>query len=121
MSVVLVVDDDMDIRELMEQALRDHGHQVVSAANGQAALDVLTTGPRPNVLLLDLMMPVMSGWELRARMLQDPNMANIPTVVVTGDTKARSQASQLNATSYLVKPFALRDLLAAIDKSTAST
>ena len=61
---VLVVEDDTDLRESLSQALRDHGFTVTPASNGKQALDLLRAGTRPTVILLDLMMPILNGWEL---------------------------------------------------------
>lgn len=113
MSLVLIVDDDADIREMMELILRGEGHQVVTAADGGEALSLLAKGLLPNVVVLDLMMPGMNGWDFRSRMLSDPRMAAIPTVVVTGDQTASRRSPELKAT-ILSKPFSVDDLLGAI-------
>ncbi|MBN9167594.1 MAG: hypothetical protein BGO98_34065 [Myxococcales bacterium 68-20] len=120
MSVVLLVDDDIDIREAEELVLEDAGYRVVSAANGEEALAALENGLRPAVILLDLMMPVMNGWELRERMLRDATIASIPVVVVTGDTMAAQRAKSLAAAGYLAKPFATEELLAIVARVTAA-
>ena len=76
---------------------------MVTATNGQTALHLLLqVSHRPDIVVLDLMMPVMNGWELRKRMLGDPSMAAIPTIVITGDPKATQRSSSLAATAYLV-------------------
>ncbi len=114
MSLVLIVDDDRDIRETMELLLEEHGHRVVCAANGREALRLMRQGPLPNLVVLDLMMPVMSGWELREQMLGDPALAAIPTIVVSGDTRAVQRRADLHVDGYLSKPFELDDLLSHI-------
>lgn len=114
MSPVLVVEDDKDIRETMGLVLEGEGYEVVTAPNGREALRLLQTGLRPSIILLDLMMPVMSGWELRERMLRDPTMADIPTIVITGDTRASQRTAQLQAKACITKPFEINDLLAMI-------
>lgn len=114
MSPVLVVEDDKDIRETMGLVLEGEGYEVVMAPNGKEALQLLQTGLRPCIILLDLMMPVMSGWEMREQMLRDPAMADIPTIVITGDTRASQRTAQLQATACIAKPFEISDLLAVV-------
>lgn len=117
MSSVLVVDDDRDTRDLIGLLLEDAGYQVVTAGNGKEALTALEDGLRPDAIVLDLMMPVMNGWEFREKVLRDTDFAAIPTVVVTGDTKAAQRAAKLGAAGYLSKPFeatALLELLAHV-------
>src|SRR5262249_51852966 len=80
---VLVVEDDSDLRESLCHALRDGGYSVLSANNGQQALETLDAGARPAVILLDLMMPVLNGWELRDALRDDPRLADIPQLAIS--------------------------------------
>src|SRR5579863_6011707 len=80
---LLVIEDDQDVRDTLCDVLRDDGYEVVSAANGQEALTYLNSHPPPSMILLDLMMPVMTGSEFRARQIADPALAKITTVVLT--------------------------------------
>jgi CheY-like chemotaxis protein len=80
---VLLVDDDVDIRETLCEALEEEDFVVTTAANGREALESLKRGPRPAVILLDLMMPVMDGWSFRHEQMEDPNLRQIPVVVVS--------------------------------------
>src|SRR5262245_23155992 len=82
-SLVLVVDDDEEIRNALTEFLSDEGYGVVSASNGREALASLREGVHPSVILLDLMMPVMDGWDFRAEQLRDPGLRDIPVVVIT--------------------------------------
>ena len=92
---VLLVDDDADIRRALGEILEDQGYSVTAAANGQEALDVLQRGSRPAVILLDLMMPVMDGYQFLAHHTADPRFAAIPVVVITaGATVAENIAAQ---------------------------
>ena len=116
MSLVLVVDDDEDIRETLSLVLEDEGHTVVGARHGKEALLLFGQGLRPDVVLLDLMMPVMTGWKLREEMLRDPALAKIPTVVITGDKTWSEGAEALRAVAALAKPFDTDELLALIEK-----
>ncbi len=82
---VLVVDDDASLRSLYIDALSESGHLVSIAIDGADALDRLQEGTHPCVVLTDLRMPRMDGFELYRAMSQDPQLASIPTVVLTGD------------------------------------
>ena len=80
---ILVVDDDADLRQTLQLLLGDSGYRVTSAASGQAALDQLLAGARPDLILLDLMMPEMNGFEFITELRSDPTKRAIPIVVVT--------------------------------------
>ena len=81
---ILLVDDDGDVRETIREALEEEGHRVTSAANGQEALSLLRDGKvRPDLILLDIMMPEMDGWAFRAEQRKHPELASIPVVVFT--------------------------------------
>src|SRR5512146_3119469 len=75
---ILVVEDDADIRSVLCEILRDHGFDVAAACNGRDALDQLRRGARPSLILLDLMMPIMSGADFRAAQLATPELRGIP-------------------------------------------
>ena len=83
-GAVLIVEDDIDIRETLAEILADEGYEVASAANGLDAISYLQTEAAPCVILLDLMMPVMSGWDF-LETLQDeqPDLRDIPVIVVS--------------------------------------
>ncbi|MCU1281593.1 MAG: response regulator [bacterium] len=109
---VLVVEDDEDIRADLTAILRVKGFDVDEAANGREALAQLQRGARPCVIVLDLMMPVMNGWELRAAMRGDPALGAIPVIVVSGKGRiAPDEAQTLAPAAVLVKPFELSELL----------
>ena len=114
---VLVVEDDTDLRESLSQALRDHGFTVTQAGNGQQALDLLHSGIRPGVILLDLMMPVLSGWQLRDALRQDPALARIPQLVISAFVDEAEQVIlALPPDDCIRKPFHLRILIDAIER-----
>jgi CheY-like chemotaxis protein len=117
---VLVVEDDPDMRESMESVLSYAGHSITTVADGLEALTWLAGNrPHPCVILLDLMMPGMNGFELRSRLRADPRLADIPVVVLTGaGGMADRGAAELQA-EILRKPIDLRDLLAAIHRHCA--
>ena len=112
---VLVVDDDPDIRELLSLVLQAQGYEVRSVEHGQAALDVLATW-EPVVIILDLRMPVMDGWEFRARQLAEPGWAAIPVVVLTGDVTADRRAPELRAAAIFRKPMNVNAFLDVIGR-----
>lgn len=114
---VLVVEDDSDLRESLSQALQDHGFTVTQAANGQQALELLKRGIRPGLILLDLMMPVLSGWELRDALREDPELAKIPQLIVSAFVDETEQAVlALPPDDCIRKPFHLRILIDAIER-----
>ncbi len=108
---VLVVDDDPDIRAALEDVLSASGYEVAVARNGQDALERLRASPF-DLVLLDLMMPVMTGWEFRDEQLRDPAVASVPVIVISA---ARSPAP-IQASAYLPKPFDLDHLLELVDR-----
>lgn len=109
---ILIVDDDFDIREMMAQVLEDEGYRPVAVANGREALEYLRRSPdRPSLILLDLMMPVMNGWEFRNEQKKDPLLASIPVVVVSANCRDQS----IDAAGLMKKPIQLRTLLSTIE------
>lgn len=111
---ILVVEDDTDIREALMGVLEEEGYDVVGAGNGREALDALREGPRPALILLDLMMPFMNGWQFRAEQKLDANLSEIPVVVVSADANVGQKAASLEAVGHLKKPVELDALLAVV-------
>ncbi|HET6610771.1 MAG TPA: response regulator [Kofleriaceae bacterium] len=111
---VLIVDDDAAIREVLSLILTAEGYRVEAAKSGIEALSHLTGGHRPCLMLLDLRMPEMDGWELRRAQLEVPEWASIPVVVLSGDRDAREVAEAMNAQGYLLKPVELDDVLSIV-------
>ncbi len=111
---VLIVDDDADIGETLEMILRGSGYACRIAHDGSEALAMLQFDGLPKLVLLDLMMPGMNGYEFRERQLQDPRLAAIPVVVMSGDAKAEEKAATLGVTACLPKPVSIHELLAAV-------
>ncbi|HEX8434015.1 response regulator [Archangium sp.] len=108
--MVLVVDDDPDILEALSEILEAEGFEIRRARNGKEALERLEPHP-PQLILLDLMMPVMDGWEFAQRMRQRPPVATIPIIVLSADRNVGSKATDIGAVGHLAKPFELNDLL----------
>lgn len=116
-KTILVVDDDYEIRSTLAELLEDEGFTVRSAANGQEALAVLRGEPLlPDLILLDLMMPVMSGWQFREEQLKDPALSAVPVVVLTAGTVG-PEVGSLQAAGVLKKPLDLDTLLDSINES----
>ena len=111
---VLIVDDDMDIRDTIRMVLEHRGYRAVAAANGEEALRMLDASGPVDLILLDMMMPVMDGWGFRNSQPQGPAFVTIPVVVLTGDGRASSKAAAIGAAGYLKKPLDLDDLLAVV-------
>lgn len=111
---VLVVDDDADIRAMLAQVLELEGYGVDTAADGAEALARLRRGPPPDVVLLDLMMPGMNGWQFREQQLADPAIAGVPIMILTGDGSVDSTSTSLGDVGFLRKPIDLDTLLAVV-------
>jgi CheY-like chemotaxis protein len=114
---LLLVEDDVPVRDSLREALQEEGFRVVTAANGWDALRVLRRGPRPDAILLDLMLPVMDGWDFRQEQLRDPALRDIPVLIVTATGfSAETVRTQFGDVQLFPKPIPLLDLLAAIDR-----
>ena len=115
MSTVLVVDDDAPTRVMLRMVLESAGHEVVEAAHGAAALDIISPDLVPDIVMTDLTMPILSGKELIDRLRSAPKTASIPIVVVSGnyDFARALQASGL-VEAVIEKPFGAADLTECI-------
>lgn len=112
---VLVVDDDEDIRDTVRSLLELKGHRVATAADGAEGLERMRTGTPPRVVILDLMMPGMSGEEFRAVQLSDSALASIPVIVLSGAGRL-TEKSTLAGTEVVPKPIDLQTLFALVDR-----
>jgi signal transduction histidine kinase len=112
--VILVVDDDEDIRVELAALLESEGYRVVTAQNGQVAWSYLRAHAPPALALLDLMMPVMDGWELLAEMKRDRELARTPAVVVSALEAQRVEPSLIDIAGYLQKPIHLPQLMGMV-------
>jgi two-component system, OmpR family, response regulator CpxR len=111
---VLIVDDDRDIREGLQELLESEGNQVFTASDGQDALDVLGTMPRPGLVLLDLMMPRMNGQRFIERVRGDPKTADLAIVVLTA-----APAKVSGVAGLLRKPPDVDELIKIVDRFCA--
>lgn len=114
---ILVVDDDQGIRDFVGMALTDEGYDVVTAPHGAAALE-LATARAPSVILLDMRMPIMDGWEF-ARVYRQRPGPHAPIVVFTAARDAQERAAQIAADGVLPKPFDLTELLTVVGRHAA--
>ena len=119
---ILIVDDDNDVRSALSELLEEEGFTVVGAGNGREALARLRGGGvRPAVILLDLMMPGMDGWDFRCEQLRDPKLARVPIVVVSASGFSHeSIRTQLHPAAYVEKPIEETALLGVIRKLVRS-
>ncbi len=111
---ILVVDDNEALRENLVEALELEGYSVVAAADGRGALEHLAAEPPPGVVLLDLMMPGISGRELLSLIRANPRLQAVRVVITTGLSGSRARV--VHADAVLMKPFGVKDLLAVLRK-----
>lgn len=116
---ILVVDDDETIRTLVVLTLRDEGFDVATAANGRAALEYLAQGGAPALILLDMRMPVMNGWDFAAAYRARPG-PHAPIVTFTAAVDAGDRAKEIAAEYALPKPFELTELIDTVKRITAA-
>ena len=112
-KTILIVEDDAGTREALSMILTAQGFAVVGAANGQEALGLLRGDVRPDLILLDLMMPIMDGWQFRREQKQDPEIADIPLVVITATGKRQVL---IDAADLVMKPLDLNRLFETIER-----
>jgi CheY-like chemotaxis protein len=113
---ILIVEDDWDIRDVLTQVLEYEGYEVDAAGNGREAIEYLETHPRPGLILLDLMMPVMDGWQFRAEQQRHAEWSTIPVVILSADGNAYQKAATIRAAGYLKKPVELETLLDTVSR-----
>ncbi len=114
-KAILIVEDESDVREGLAWLISHHGYEVETAANGREALAKLDAMAPPCLILLDLMMPEMNGWEFREQLLARNLLANIPVVLVSGTADLERVARTLKATEYIPKPVDFNRLVGIID------
>ncbi|HEU4325955.1 MAG TPA: response regulator [Roseiflexaceae bacterium] len=115
MSTILVVDDDATMRSLFKLMLESAGYQVLSAGSAPDALALLRSLDKPPALiLLDLMMPGMTGWDFREVQLEDPALADIPVVVLSAMNDLPTRAEDLGISEAIQKPMPVMELLAVV-------
>jgi two-component system, chemotaxis family, chemotaxis protein CheY len=113
---ILLIDDDEAIREFVSMALGDEGYEIITAANGAAALDLIERHP-PSLILLDMRMPILDGWSFAEFYRQRPG-PHAPIIMLTAAQDAADCAAQIDADGFLAKPFDLSALLDLVDRYT---
>jgi CheY-like chemotaxis protein len=112
----MIVDDDEDLRETVSSILEDDGYAVTRAAGGAEALALLSAAPRaPDLILLDLMMPGMNGWQFRDRQRRIPTLARIPVMVLTASRSLH--LNPIDAKAIVFKPLHVEELLGAVRRA----
>lgn len=117
-KIIMIVDDEEEIVSSIKLFLETEGYEVLTAKNGLEALELLRISKRPNLILLDMKMPVMDGWEFAREQLNlftNPS----PVVAITAASSAEQRAKDINACGWLSKPFSL-DLLSQTIKKCES-
>lgn len=114
---ILVIEDDVDVRDTLQRLLSAMGYDVRVAVDGATAMRILREGWTPRVILLDLMMPNMDGYRFREAQLETPELAGIATIVVTADRRANP--ASMGAAAWFTKPFDPGALLAAIKQQSS--
>lgn len=116
----LVIEDDPDIRGLLIELLEEEGIQTHACANGSEGLALMRAGLRPQVILLDLVMPVMDGWDFRTEQLRDPGLAKIPVILITATGfRAETLQDQLKGVEFIRKPPRASDVMVVVQRVLA--
>lgn len=116
---VLVIDDDLPIRGMLAAALRQHGYQVLLAGDGAEGQRAMTIH-HPNIVLLDLAMPDVNGWDFLQRLQETGHLGKVPIIVVSAHVRVEPHALlQMGVAAILPKPFNLTDLLDLIEHLAA--
>jgi CheY-like chemotaxis protein len=114
-ACVLLVEDDDDIREVIQDALERRGYLITAVEDGREALDHLEATPvKPSLILLDMTMPTMSGWEFLQEQAKHPSFAAIPVVVLSAVANLDKQAQSKQWAGILTKPVSLEKLLSTV-------
>jgi CheY-like chemotaxis protein len=112
-KTVLIVEDDLNIRELFTELFESEGYQVVTAVNGLEGLDKIRSKPTPNVVVLDMIMPIMNGQGFLSHVMADPKISNIPVVLVSATA---GEYDTVGAVAFMKKPVDLDGLLNLVAK-----
>ncbi len=116
---ILIVEDDYQLRDLLRIVLREEGFEVETVPDGQVAMDRLENGKDshtlPAMIILDLNMPVVNGWEVARWLDADPALRHIPVIVTSATQEQGEAAKALHADAYLLKPFSTDEILAVVE------
>ena len=112
-KIILIVEDEEDLREFFKESLTSFGYEVFASSNGKAALETLQAGLSPNVIISDLMMPEMNGWEFAQALRESTKFNQIPLIIVSA---LIDKSPPENSRCCVAKPFKLNELLQSIEK-----
>jgi len=112
---ILIVEDDNSIRELLVELLQGEGYDVTSAVNGLEGLKCLEQNPNFNLILIDLMMPVMDGYSFRTEQMKNPKFSKIPVVVMSAEANAKEKLKSYQITAFLSKPVELDTIIKTVE------
>lgn len=115
-ATVLIIDDAEDVRVALTELLDDEGFSAKTAGDGGEALDLLLGGFRPCVILLDLMMPGMNGWDFRAEQMRIPELADIPVAVLSASFNAQTTLAKLGDIEFFAKPAPTSEIIAFVKR-----
>ena len=113
---ILIADDEVNLRDILRIQLERHGFVVLAAENGQQAVEIALK-EQPDVIILDVMMPLVDGFAVLGRLKAHPDLRTIPVIMLTARGQERDVLSglQAGAADYIVKPFSLKELIARVD------
>ena len=118
---ILVVEDDAVMRDSIAELLEEEGYTVAVANGGEQGLAYLQQSPRPSLILLDLMMPAMNGWEFHSQLQRDPSLATIPVVILSAVADFQRRRGKLDVAAILPKPVNISHLLDVITQTLADS
>ena len=116
---LVCIEDDLELVEILKIILKSRGYKITGATGGPAGLETLRS-VKPDLVLLDLMMPGMDGWEVHRQMKADPDLCHIPVIIVTADGQPSTKVRGLEIAKvddYVVKPFYVQELVERIEKA----
>jgi chemotaxis family two-component system sensor histidine kinase/response regulator PixL len=116
----LVIDDDAEAREIVSLVLEKAGYRVVQAPNGEEGLKLACEQVRPDVILLDIAMPVMNGWQFMSARLAWPDLIEVPVIIISGLRSVQHVVSWIGAVALLLKPWSSAELLRAVETAHAN-
>ncbi len=112
---IMIVEDDLSISEALKELLSYEGFNVLQAFNGQEALDRLQSGYRPDLILLDLMMPILDGIGFRNEQLKSHLFSQIPVIILSADGNIKSKAEQVKVSNFIKKPVDIDHLINVVN------
>lgn len=114
---ILIVEDDNDIRENLKDFLEIEGHSVLTATNGKEGLEALEKSPKPDLILLDLMMPIMNGFEFAEHLKANKLFHEVPIIIMSADNQCEKKVAILGIKNIIKKPFELNDLIDLVGRT----